>query len=491
MPSHRLLKVSDLSPDQLEVYGGVKTWLDRGAQTKQVVKLGGFAGSGKTALTSVLAHEMPAPLAFCAFTGKASSVLSRKLAASGIPTTNKPVVVDPDTRMKPYEPRPYCGTIHSLVYRPCSACMVEKQYPHGGPGCREGRVCTCPGEEEANPECAKHGVEAMKPAECQGCNPPPPKATGDCQRCRNDRYLRRDTLDRDYQLIVVDEASMVSDEIKDALLSYGIPVLAVGDHGQLPPVRGQGSLMKDLDFRLEKIHRQALNNPIIALSARIREKGDIDDSLEDGKHFTVIARRDLDAWITKRFKPARLALDPMTPEGIMGTVLVSWTNKMRCNLNGYVRECLGFEGEPPKRGEVVICLKNAAPVYNGMRGVLIGDAQKAGDAGGRAPKLKVSVDFVEDEQTAVNILVASGQFFNEKTIDYETAQKMGVSMAQLGQLYDFGYGLTCHKMQGSQADEVGMLVEPGMFRVMNQDDRTRWLYTAATRAANHLTVIRG
>src|SRR5208337_3676152 len=44
MPSHQLLKVSDLSPDQLEVYGGVKTWLKLGTQTKRILTLGGYAG---------------------------------------------------------------------------------------------------------------------------------------------------------------------------------------------------------------------------------------------------------------------------------------------------------------------------------------------------------------------------------------------------------------------------------------------------------------
>src|SRR6185312_14546071 len=112
-------------------------------------------------------------------------------------------------------------------------------------------------------------------------------------------------------------------------------------------------------------------------------------------------------------------------------------------------EAVGFgEGVPPKTGEPLICLKNAAPIYNGMRGVLQGDATRAGDAGGKAPKWKCTVDFIEDGQKADNILVSEHQFFAEKTIDYETMRALGVSMSQFGQLYDFAYALTCHKMQG-------------------------------------------
>ena len=479
--AHQQLTVEDLSPDQRLAYDAIRTWLNRGAGTKPTLSLGGFAGAGKSALVSVLAHEMPSPLAFCAFTGKASSVLARKLGASGISTVNR-IVFQKDlmTGQRAFEPRPYCGTIHGLVYRPCEVCMVEEDYAHTyGAACREEAVA---GDAEV-------GVAVN--GKCLACDPPPPvKREGPCPRCNAARYLRRERLDRSYRLIVVDEASMVSDDMLETLLSYNIPILAVGDHGQLPPVKGQGSLMKAPDLRLEKIHRQAEGNPIIALSARIREKGDLDDTLEDGEAFTILSKqRHLDSWIAKRFTGARLAADPRSPEGILGSVLVSWTNRMRVGLNYDARAAIGHEGSPAN-GEAVICLKNAAPIYNGMRGVLLGDAVRAGaGSDGKAPKWKASVDFVEDDQQALNLLMSEHQFFAEKTIDYEKALEMGISMSQLGPLYDFGYALTCHKMQGSQASEVGVVVEPGLMR-LGRDDRTRWLYTAITRAADRLTVIR-
>src|SRR5208282_6828508 len=80
-------------------------------------------------------------------------------------------------------------------------------------------------------------------------------------------------------LIIVDEASMVADDMVRDLQSFHVPILAVGDHGQLPPVGGVGSLMKNPMLRLEQIHRQAEGNPIIALSKMIREQGRIPDEL--------------------------------------------------------------------------------------------------------------------------------------------------------------------------------------------------------------------
>lgn len=483
--------LSDLSPDQRVAYDGITSWLKVGSATKRTLTLGGYAGSGKSTVVSVLAHEMPKPLAFCAFTGKASSVLGRKLAQAGIATVNR---VAPRTNgERSFEPRPYCGTIHGLVMRPCDICMVEEEYEHTyGPDCQEGTskeaVAILDGQDGTVEELAN--PFATPPGKCLACNPPPPKkAKENCPRCNNARFLKRDRLDRQYRLIVVDEASMVTDDMLGVLLGYGIPILAVGDHGQLPPVGGTGSLMKKPDLRLEQIHRQAAGNPIIALSQKVRETGDIDDRLEDGEAFTILPKRKLDDWIASRFSAGRLAADPRSPEGILGSVLISWTNRTRVLLNHQVRAALGFDGEtPPRRGEAMICLKNAAPIYNGMRGVLTGDAQQAGDSNGRAPKWKVTVDFVEDGQTAPNILISEHQLFAEKTLDYDAAQEIGVSMASLGQLYDMGYALTCHKMQGSQAPEVGVMIE-GMFR-MDRDQRTRWIYTAITRAAKHLTVIR-
>src|SRR6185437_5355519 len=54
-------------------------------------------------------------------------------------------------------------------------------------------------------------------------------------------------------------------------------------------------------------------------------------------------------------------------------------------------------------------------------------------------------------------------------------------------LWDFGYAMTVHKSQGSQADRVLVIEE----RFPNDDDafHARLLYTAVTRAARSLCVV--
>ena len=63
---------------------------------------------------------------------------------------------------------------------------------------------------------------------------------------------------------------MISDNMFRTLQARGVPILAVGDHGQLPPVRDSGTLMKIPTLRPEQIHRQAEGSPIVALSRRVQ-----------------------------------------------------------------------------------------------------------------------------------------------------------------------------------------------------------------------------
>jgi len=52
--------------------------------------------------------------------------------------------------------------------------------------------------------------------------------------------------------------------------------------------------------------------------------------------------------------------------------------------------------------------------------------------------------------------------------------------------FDYGYALTVHKAQGSQWDSVMLFDESRAFR----EHQARWLYTAVTRAARQLTIVR-
>src|ERR1035437_2845026 len=63
--------------------------------------------------------------------------------------------------------------------------------------------------------------------------------------------------DLPYEGIIADESSMISKELYEDLLSFGIPLICLGDSGQLPPVGNEMNLMDNPDFTLETIHRNA------------------------------------------------------------------------------------------------------------------------------------------------------------------------------------------------------------------------------------------
>src|ERR1051325_10116299 len=74
------------------------------------------------------------------------------------------------------------------------------------------------------------------------------------------------------RLIVIDECSMVDAELGRDLLSFGAPVLVLGDPAQLPPIQGGGFFTEQPpDAMLTEVHRQAADDPIIHLSMAVRE----------------------------------------------------------------------------------------------------------------------------------------------------------------------------------------------------------------------------
>ena len=83
--------------------------------------------------------------------------------------------------------------------------------------------------------------------------------------------LNNDSLLRSADVVVLDEASMITQDIAQDLLKLSKKVLVLADPAQLPPVGDSvGYFMQDPDFVLTEIHRQAADNPIIALSMDIR-----------------------------------------------------------------------------------------------------------------------------------------------------------------------------------------------------------------------------
>jgi exodeoxyribonuclease V len=258
-------------------------------------------------------------------------------------------------------------------------------------------------------------------------------------------------------LIVIDECSMVDEELGRDLLSFGKKVLVLGDPAQLPPVKGGGYFTEaEPDVMLTEVHRQAADNPIVRLSMEIREG----KRLERGTYgeTKVIGRDEVN---TDEVKAA-------------DQVLVG-LNKTRRAYNKRLRELNGFSGDLPQAGEKLVCLRN-----NRAKGLLNGGIFRVARAGTvRTRKVRLSVTPEENPSAKPQRVGVIPQFFSggEEEIPY--------SLRRDSDEFDFGYALTVHKAQGSQWNYVYLFDESYAFR----EHRARWLYTGVTRAAERLTVV--
>ncbi|NWG71196.1 MAG: AAA family ATPase [Parvularculaceae bacterium] len=268
--------------------------------------------------------------------------------------------------------------------------------------------------------------------------------------------LRRDAPASKADLVIIDECSMVDAELGRDLLSFGKPVLVLGDPAQLPPVKGGGFFTEaEPDFMLTEIHRQAADNPIIRMSMDIREGREPEEA--DGDRVRLLSRREIG------------------PEMILAAdqVLVG-TNRTRRRYNERIRELRGFSGAAPEAGEKLVCLRN-----NKQKGLLNGGIWSVREQKPpRGDRARLVVE-PEDGGKAVRISVPL-QCFTEgpETVPFEVRRSADE--------FDFGYALTVHKSQGSQWDNVVLFDESYAF----QDARARWLYTGITRAAERLTLVR-
>ena len=106
--------------------------------------------------------------------------------------------------------------------------------------------------------------------------------------------LNEDSAAAKASLVIIDECSMVDEALGRDLLSFGKPVLVLGDPAQLPPVRGGGFFTEtEPDVMLTEVHRQAADNPIIRMSMTVREGGRLDPGAYGESR--VITRAEIDS----------------------------------------------------------------------------------------------------------------------------------------------------------------------------------------------------
>jgi exodeoxyribonuclease-5 len=242
---------------------------------------------------------------------------------------------------------------------------------------------------------------------------------------------------------LVDEASMVSKQLHRDMLSFGKPIIFLGDHGQLPPVGDDVYLMEDPDYRLEEIHRNA--GPIAHFAGHLRRGGAAQSFQAEGA-VTVVSTKDID------------------DEDLPGAgQVVCVFNKTRVAINNSIRKQLGH-AELLEPGDRVICLRNnrRAGLFNGMTGT-VEDVHPVYD----------TMTFTEDTGDVHEVTFDPATFGQERyAIDFNP---------EAPHPFDYSWAITCHRAQGGEWEKVTVVEQR-----CGKWDHERWAYTAASRAKTEL-----
>lgn len=447
----------ELTGDQRKALEAAVDWWENRRTTQQVFSIGGLAGTGKTWLIPRIARALGVDVTYAAPTNKAAAVLGSKLALGD------------DAVL----------THHRLTYTtvPIYKCKYThrrlKEIPH-----------TCAFKRCPHPLRFEHP-----------CGP-----GQDHHTCRAYCVLPtvvRDEPERPADLFIMDEASMYSEQAVTDTMTFGKPLILVGDFGQLPPVSKPMNPWMDesrLDARMTHIKRQASGSPIAVLAHAVRDRG------AKALGAAQYAKGSAVSVIRMHEEPEGHVLGwlllPGTFDPGPDRAVIVPTNKRRAEVNGQYHAAL-FLDQPVSPGDRVVALQRspekhpahelAWPVtnllaaravqpepvtaHNGTMGTVL-DTHHYGDG---TADLLVQEDPPSGRLLLVNAALA--QFGREEPL---TPDLYPVS----AQLWDYAYAITAHRAQGSEFRDVVVLGEPYY-------DYNRWMYTAITRAKERVTIVRG
>ena len=247
---------------------------------------------------------------------------------------------------------------------------------------------------------------------------------------------------------IVDEGSMVGKSLFADLCSFDLPVIVVGDHGQLPPVGEDAGLMLNPDVRLEEIHRNA--GPIARFAEHVRK----------GREAAAWKDTGSGVWLFDRGR--------QVPDGTLlnADQIICAFNATRVGLNRTMRRLIG-KPESPSPGDRIMCLRNdrQSGVFNGQQGTI----RKIW------PRQEM-LEFDPSFGTATVVFYHPEAWHAAKAPRYDRHGKFANRIP-----FDFAYCVTAHKFQGDEADKVIVFEEK-----CDLWEHARWAYTAASRAKRML-----
>lgn len=405
--------MTNFSPAQSTALSAVNDWFKNGTEDQQVFRLFGYAGTGKSTLAKHFAANIEGSVKFAAYTGKAAHVMAQKGCVGA-------------------------STIHQLIYR-----------PKGTSKARMNELEIELNSKKAHPEPDFEEIKMLEEALQE-------------ERENSGRMNFSLNLESDLRfadLLIIDEVSMLDGRIGKDLESFNVPILVLGDPEQLPPIRGAGYFTaQDPDIMLTDIHRQALDNPIIAMSKMVRE----------GKTLPL-----------GNYGSSKVVAEKLDEDTILDhDVILTGLRKTKRACDNRCRQLQNRVHPLPVAGDVLMCVKNnhIMGLLNGQIWTTVSNAVSTGFD-------TVSLHLRNPESGEELAVTASEKLFLGQPLDrWEHEQDI--------QEFEYAYAITVHKSQGSQWDNVLLFDQKDKFPMWNDIDRRRWLYTGLTRAAERITVMR-
>lgn len=314
-------------------------------------------------------------------------------------------------------------------------------------------------------------------------------------------FRPRERLEKDYKLIVVDEVSMLPDELWYQLLSHGVYVLAMGDPGQLPPVKASAApILEKPHVFLDEIMRQAQESAIIRLSMHIRE----------GKAFNTFPTVSGEV----RIIPHKYQFADEDITLLSASQVICGTNAERNRINQRIRQLQG-RGPEPEIGDKIIGLDNhwdnispeGNALTNGAIGTIVNYERKIQDL----TNYRITKYVPPVELMMTDFMTDDGDTFENLPIDYQClitgdpslSPKQEAAIARyrktmlaspfmkIGYIpyhFNYGYAITCWKAQGSEYPYV-LGYDCSWLKRKDKEEYIKYLYTLVTRASQAVILV--
>lgn len=346
-------------------------------------------------------------------------------------------------------------------------------------------------------------------------------------------YFPVPNLDKN-TIFIVDEASLITDNpysgksllrhlLRHVHSAPGCNIIFVGDTAQLPPVGQSDSPAMNPDrlralglnpqvFLLDQPVRQSLESGILSLATQIRNTPPEFRhrlpvmNIKGYEDVSVVSPSEMEDFISTSWSSV----------GIEETLIITRSNYRANNINAAVRRLVMEADSPLQRGDRIVVSKNdyfwskrnKLPQFiaNGEIAIVdwVGKYEKRyGRFFADVELTLVSDNSKISSKLMLRSLVCDGpsipseemnRFYNLVLAESDADSLSGKIKATLENPYynalqaKYGYCVTCHKAQGGQWKHV-YIDMTGIKEENVNDDFYRWLYTALTRATDHVFLI--